>query len=173
MTHVGDGKQCQSVLGPKKNCTDIQLYRIWHVPSWIYPTTVGTCWGHNQVKIVKSTSDNSDCIITSCLPTKKNEGVTASVYLATVFITPAVLLLLPVLVFASYTKVNDNWTERRNDGTADGTAISKYIGRGSRRNSNKLDRMTERPMIPANQSSAFNCESTTKKSYVSNSTIWA
>ena len=34
---------------------------------------------------------------------------------------------------------------RRNDGTADGTAISKYIGRDSRRNSNKLDRTTERP----------------------------
>jgi len=49
--------------------------------------------------------------------------------------------------------------ERRNDGTADGTAISKYIGQGSRRNSNKLDRTTERPTIRANQCSAFNCES--------------
>ena len=46
-------------------------------------------------------------------------------------------------------------------GTADGTAVSKYIGRGSRRNSNKLDRTTERPTIRANQCSrsAFNCES--------------
>jgi len=51
--------------------------------------------------------------------------------------------------------------ERRNDGTADGTAISKYIGWSSRRNSNKLDRTTERPTIRANQCSrsAFNCES--------------
>jgi len=35
----------------------------------------------------------------------------------------------------------------------------KYIGRGSRRNSNKLDRTMERPTIRWNQSSAFNCES--------------
>ena len=44
---------------------------------------------------------------------------------------------------------------------ADGTAISKYIGRGSRRNSNKLDRTTEQPTIRPNQCSrsAFNCES--------------
>jgi len=41
---------------------------------------------------------------------------------------------------------------RRNDGTA----ISKYIRQGSRRNSNKLDRTTERPTIRANQCSAFN-----------------
>jgi len=48
---------------------------------------------------------------------------------------------------------------RRNDGTADGTAISKYIGRGSRRNSNKLDWTTERQTIRANQCSrsAIHC----------------
>ena len=48
---------------------------------------------------------------------------------------------------------------RRNDGTADDTAISKYIGRGSRRNSNKLDRATERPTIRArDQRSTVNQE---------------
>ena len=66
-------------------------------------------------------------------------------YLATVFITPAVLLLLPVLVFASYTKVNDNWTERRNDGTADGTAISKYIGRDSPQSVHNYPISTQNP----------------------------
>jgi len=38
-----------------------------------------------------------------------------------------------------------NPESRRNDGTADGTSISKYLGRDSRRNSKKLDSRTERP----------------------------
>jgi len=85
---------------------------------------------------------------------------------------PKVIIMVPIWKCVGLTAIWSNFPHvhylseghpksRRNDGTADGTAISKYIGRGSRRNNNKLDRTTERPTIRENQCSrsAFNCES--------------